>query len=607
MSSLPSAASWLSRTLPPSTREGAARVADRLVYGALLALAFLLPFDLPIVDGASTSPLLSPVRVCGIAVAVLALFSHILARPARRALPAFEIALPALVLACVALLSAAVAASHQRASVLQALHYVQGAGVMAAVSVGIKGRHRREALLTALLAGAAAFAAIGLVEVAAGRGLERLLSAFHATGGNPAPPLELRSTMDSGALAAVLLAPATALASAWYLAARDRVSAGGALLLVCLFGAASIRTLSAVGWVSMAVAAACVCLLVVEASPWRRGAIAVTLPALAALLLVADPDAASRPFERPSLRVYGAIIRPWASALTLRPGRSYRLPVVLTNSGTFPWGSVGELPVTVGVRWFDATSGALVAETPAAATLPAIPVGEQASTRVVVSVPYAQGPRILAIDVVEDGRIWYERMTTSSAVFRCALVADDLLNCRVAGDQERLVVRRAAGPPPLPDPSDRRLRQAALLMVQQSPVLGEGPDGFRHAYWRFAPMESRDKRARLDNLFLHLAAELGLAGLAAVLWLTTATLWRLWIALHRCRSARDRLLAGVLLAAVAAIVVQSAGASFLHAAGLVHLVWLLVGLVASLDVPPPLVVTPLPTPAGALDGAGGER
>ncbi|GMV40402.1 MAG: hypothetical protein AMXMBFR64_21180 [Myxococcales bacterium] len=601
MSSSSSAASWLSRTLPPSIRETTARVADRLAWQALVLLAFVLPFD---VGGGSTQLVSSPLRVCSLAVAVLAVISHALARPARRHLPAFEIALPAMVLACIALLSAAVAGDHQRASVLQALHFVEGVGVMAAVSVVIRGRQRREVLLTALLAGAAAFAAIGLVEVAAGHGLETLLGAFRNTGGSPIPPLELRATLDSGALAAVLLVPATALAAAWYLAARDRTTATGAFLLICVFAAAAIRTLSAVAWVALAVSALIVCLLVVEASPWRRGAIAVTLPMLAALLLVADPEAASRPFVRPSLRIYGAIIQPSTSELAMRPGRSHRVPVVLTNSGTFPWGAVGELPVSVGVRWFDATSGDLVAETPVAGRLPAIPVGEQAATRIMVSAPEAPRPHILALDVVEDGRVWYERMTTSAAVFRCDPVANDLLDCSPGSEQDRLVVRRAAGLPPVPDPSDRRLRKAALLMVQESPLLGKGPDGFRHTYWRYAPMESRDPRARLDNLFLQITSELGLAGLAAVLWLITATLWRLWIGLHRCRSATDRLLSGVLLAAVAGLAIQSVGASFLHAGGLVHVAWLLIGLAASVDVPPPLVVTPLPTALDATQGGG---
>ena len=593
-----STSTLLSRALPPALYEVAGRWSDRLAYGSLVLLAFLLPFDLLPDSPLWPDALPSPVRLTGIVVALAAIASHALARPARRALPAFEIALPALLFVTVSLLSAAAATQHQRASVLYALHVAEGVGVMAAVSVSIRGRNRRDALLTALLAGAAAFAVVGLVDVAAGRGMEGLLSAFHALSSNPTPPRELRATVDSGGEAAVLLAPMAAVAASWYLAARERVTAAGSYILVCLLAAAAIRTLSAISWIALTVSIAGVCLLVIEASPWRRWALALTLPVVAALLYAGEPEAAMRPFERPTLRVYGAIVQPWASELTLRPGRAYRLPVVLTNSGTFAWGAVGELPVSVGIRWFDATSGALIAETPSAVPLPPVPPGEQASARVVAEVPITSGPLILAIDVVEDGRVWYERMASSAAVLRCTPVAEDLLHCRGGTVEDRLVVRRAAGPPPVPDPNDRRLRQAALLMVQASPLLGEGPDGFRHAYWRFAPTESRDDRARLDNVFLQLAAELGLLGLAVVLWVTTAVLWRLWIALHRCRGAGDRLLAGVLLAACASVVVQSAGASFTQASGLVHLVWILVGLGAALDVPPPLVVTPLPTPAG---------
>jgi O-antigen ligase len=178
-------------------------------------------------------------------------------------------------------------------------------------------------------------------------------------------------------------------------------------------------------------------------------------------------------------------------------------------------------------------------------------------------------------------------MTLSATVLRCAPVTAGLLDCQTARAADRAVVRGAAGMPAPPDPNDRRMWRAGIEMAKANPLLGEGPDGFRFSYWRYAPVESRATNARLGNVYLQVAAEVGLVGLAAMLWLATSVLWRLWVALHRCTSVGDRLLAGSLLGAFVSIVIQGSGVSYLSRTGLVFLMWILTGLAAALHVPAP--------------------
>ena len=567
----------------PVPRIGAA--AERAALALLLLLAVSLPFE-----WRSSVFDLSGVAVRGLrivnALLLLAVVVTLLAgRRGRRWLPDLELGLPCLALAAVSLLSALLASDHHAASVHQALGVLEGVGLLVATMLLVGTRTRREALLTALLASAAALAAIGLIEVSAGGALAPMLSPFSDTLARPRHFPGLGATFGSGDLASAFLQPAVMLSAAWYLAARDRLASTGSYLLFCLLLAADLRAFSPIGWLALALGVATITFLIPEASPWRRASLAVSIPAMAAVLAIADPLGATRALEGAPARRYGALVRTSASELAVRPGKPVRMLVELTNAGTFQWGGLSEAPITVGVRWFDGVTGALVKEDARAAEVPPVPAGEEATVLATTTAPVVSGPVIMAVDVVEDGTVWFERMTHSAAVLRCSRVAEDLLDCRPAGRADLNHVAAATGPAPPPQPGGRVLWEAAISMIKTHPLLGEGPDGFRHSYWRYVDADTSDPRARVGNLYLQTTAETGVLGLLALLWLITAILWRLWTALHRSPSVSDRLLAGALMGTFVAFVIQGSSVSILGHGGLFYLFWILAGLAAALNVP----------------------
>jgi O-antigen ligase len=72
---------------------------------------------------------------------------------------------------------------------------------------------------------------------------------------------------------------------------------------------------------------------------------------------------------------------------------------------------------------------------------------------------------------------------------------------------------------------------AALRIAAERPLLGIGPDNFRHVYGRYAGLERWDTRVHANNMYLEALTGAGVPGLAALLWLVAAaglTLWRRW-------------------------------------------------------------------------------
>jgi O-antigen ligase len=59
---------------------------------------------------------------------------------------------------------------------------------------------------------------------------------------------------------------------------------------------------------------------------------------------------------------------------------------------------------------------------------------------------------------------------------------------------------------------------AGLRLALQRPLLGFGPDNFRHFYGTELGLDSWDERVQANNVYLELLVDLGILGLAAFLW-----------------------------------------------------------------------------------------
>jgi O-antigen ligase len=111
-------------------------------------------------------------------------------------------------------------------------------------------------------------------------------------------------------------------------------------------------------------------------------------------------------------------------------------------------------------------------------------------------------------------------------------------------------------------------------MIEQHPLLGVGPDNFRHTYGRYLGLAAWDERVHANNLYLELLADDGVLGAAAFALVIG------W-ALRRLPVARGRWVVG-LCASLATFFLHGMLDYFLDFTPIYLLFWMVVGLCASL-------------------------
>jgi O-antigen ligase len=66
------------------------------------------------------------------------------------------------------------------------------------------------------------------------------------------------------------------------------------------------------------------------------------------------------------------------------------------------------------------------------------------------------------------------------------------------------------------------LWKAALAMWAGRPIIGVGPDNYRHLYGRYLQLANWDQRVHANNTYFEALADTGVLGLAALAWVVVA-------------------------------------------------------------------------------------
>jgi putative inorganic carbon (HCO3(-)) transporter len=133
-------------------------------------------------------------------------------------------------------------------------------------------------------------------------------------------------------------------------------------------------------------------------------------------------------------------------------------------------------------------------------------------------------------------------------------------------------------PEMLPVPTRGELWVAALRMVRDSPLLGIGPGQFRLWYGAFLGWEHWDGGIHANNLYLELAANTGLVGLATFLVLLLVAVAPQLKGLRAARvSSRSALIQVALLAAITAFLAHQLVDYFFGFTPTAILFWVLLG------------------------------
>ncbi len=529
---------------------------------ALGSLAFVLPFE----------PLRPVLRALGLELTLLELVAAAAAAVvfATRAGRVAH-ALGRLPLACLAafaaanLLSAAFAPADAGLAAKFALRTVAAATL--AVAVAAAPPRARRVALAAFAASSAVVALLSLGEGLGLRALDPFLArfrehAFEASGGRRATGGAGGPNQAAAFLAAGLVVGVARLGGIARLAFAALVSFG--LLFTYSRGglAAALVALAVLAWALRAE---------------RRGVLACAgVVAGAALLFLGHPRFRERLATELVERAYQARYRPADAALRLSPGEERAVAIELVNTGPRAW-----LPserTTLHAYLYEWPGGEPIAVWRHPLTRSVAP-GESERATVAVQAPARTGPYLLVWDL----------FTLPSGFLSASGVAPALVPVGIGAEPPAEIA--------LPEQSWRRGRaqlwRIALAMWRDRPLLGVGPDNFRRLHPAYGGwLGAGNFPMSAHNQLLETAATTGALGLLALL----GTIGLSVRAAHVARAGPLAAPAAIVLALLAAFLVQAQVDALLEFTGHYLLFAFVVGTAAALGTRTPSEsVTP---PAG---------
>ena len=511
----------------PATAPRLRLSAERLLGWMLVLLAATLPFEAAF--GASLAGLVfTNVELTLLAALAVWLVALIAAgRLPRAGGTAAIVVLLAGALLCTLALSALLAREWRGDALKFTARQIQGWLLLLCLvdQLSMHGRALSLRLGVALVGGATASAAIGLLEVAAPSIMLPLLGIFKDRPTTVGGLLRLSGTFSYANIAAMYYEATLPLALAGVaIAARPASRIAVAACAATLFLAALLTYSRA----ALVIGPLCVVLLLGAAALRHRapGARRVQACGIGLLVMAAGLWALSPAFR---LRVAEPDIDSWyrveyqpSPPVELAPDERAQVPVTVRNLGLFTWSSAGIRPVVLSYHWYDAQTGKLVRWNGLRTALPApVPPGAVVELQAVVEAPERPGSYLLAWDMVEENSAWFSTRGSPTVSVPVRVAGTPAAKAETAARQPDVVPPQLAISPP---PARSALWIAALQLWRERPLLGIGPDVFRHVYGPQLGLTEWDDRVHTNSLYLELLVGAGMVGLGLLLGLLAAAL-----------------------------------------------------------------------------------
>jgi hypothetical protein len=541
-------------------------------WGLALVLASL-PFEL--YAGVSLAGLtFTNVEVLVLAVLTLWGVSLIVERRLPR-LPR-SLVLPAIALLAILLASAAAAPEWRMSALKFSARQIQAALLACCLAdqIAIWGWPIARRLGLALIGGAAISAALGLLEIAEAPPVLALLAIFKDQPTMAGGLLRLSATFSYANIAAMYYEAALPICLAAVALARRQPARRMLSLAALLLCGATLLTYSRAALLT-AVAAIVIMLLgaiwlqrhtfdavMTHAKPQRRKGFGLLMPLRSWRLCVrsildirsgVQLAAASQSARRvvwlcgallglvmgvllfsPTFRVRIAApdVADWyradysaAGLPSLAPNELIAVPVTIRNSGLVTWRSAGLRPIALSYHWLDPLTRRVVRYNGRRTLLPRpVEPGGALLLSADVQAPDKPGDYLLAWDMVVEHSGWFSERGTPMAEV-AVTVAGRPAASRTAPGAEPATMPRQIVVRPAPPPRSL-LWGAAVRMWRARPLLGIGPDVFRHTYGPQLGLRIWDDRLHTNSLYLELLVGAGAAGLAAFLLLMLLALRR---------------------------------------------------------------------------------
>jgi hypothetical protein len=525
------------------------RSASAQVLPALLLIAVVAPFERPIF----TAPGGFTVTTVEAALLLaLAIGAAVVLRMPGSLFRERAIVLPGAAFLAVLCVAALLAPEHRGNALKLVARLTAGAGLLLLTASYVDSGARARLVVGSLLATGSFVAGVAVLEAAQVPGVMDALTAFrpgfHVVGGQ----LRATSTLFYPTIASMYLEIVFAL-GLWLLveptSSRQRGVVFAALVIV---GAGIIATFTRAGLLGMAAALMLVAALRrLDVRQFDRGQLwlaALGVTVMAMVLASRSPDLLlTRLRVEGSQEWYGAIYTV-PETLSLQTAREYRVPVTLENTGRLVWDSQREPAFAMSYHWLRADTEAVVQFDGWRTAFPTpVAPGARVTLPVDVKAPPQPGKYALVWDVVHEGRAWLS--TEGVAAPRTAVDVEGVPAGELTTTRDRLPVATVR-------PDRRTLWLAALRMVREHPVLGIGPDNFRHLYGPYARLPRWDTRVHANNMYLEVLVGAGIVGLVAFLVLLAR--WGAWL-LIRWQNGYSRARAAIAATLAAGLMVLGHG------------------------------------------------
>ncbi|TME33323.1 MAG: hypothetical protein E6I75_15645 [Chloroflexi bacterium] len=488
--------------------------------------------------------------------------------------------LPSLVLVLLALVSALQAPDYGDDALRFVWRLIAAAFVLLVTLRVARDPSQLVGLLWAIAIGAGASALLGLGEALNWSALEPVLRLFKVAPTRVGGELRAGASFQYATIAAMYFEMVAPLAIVLAATARRRVLKVFGLTIAVACTANVVLSLTRAAMLSLALTYVMLAVLAFgRRDHWRslRAPMLVSAAVLiggVALLLLRNPVFDLRLVSESDAEWYGAAYSAPAT-LSVQSNQMASVAVDVRNEGRITWVSSGKHPFALGYRWLSADGTQVLDLPPAEVPLPGdVSPGDAVSLRALIQVPnlpagtYRIDWGMLQRDVLQ----FYERGWADAWTLVSVNASSDSLVAVVPSVKERddgeapWVVGRLS------------LWGAAIRMIAAHPLLGVGPDNFRHFYGAELGLESWDERVQANNLYLEVLADVGVLGLAAFLWVIVAPLVRALRALRAQVDDRQRLLILGVMVSASAFLLHGLLDSFLAFTPTALLFWALLGV-----------------------------
>ena len=264
------------------------------------------------------------------------------------------------------------------------------------------------------------------------------------------------------------------------------------------------------------------------------------------------------------------------TALTIPAGAVTTVPMTVRNTGLRDWPRLGDNPVYLSYHWVAPDGKNILLWNGARTRLPnTVAAGDTVTLPAVVDGNVPPGRYRLQWDLVQEHIAWFSTLGAETATTWVEVEhGDDARAIANLPPSIRLVYRE--------QPSRRTLWAAAVWMWAEHPLLGIGPDQFRHQVGAHLDLATFDNRTHASSLFIETLVGQGLVGLLALLALLAAVTRTVASGWRRVDGPAPRVLGLGLALGVLAYAAHGAVDHFLAFTPTYGLFWLLTGLTVRL-------------------------